>query len=199
MAEIAQEGIACAERQKPQPRSVTSESFWVEAVHHFIRSTVATDGDEVPYATPIRFTRDSLCISWTTGFGDFNFKAAGSQPIQGRSEQLAALSAARRRIHNGQVGSRHDPPRWNPLAAIPFSDKCLIEPTLRRTVLVQQFINASRFVVFAISSAKACRLIFIDAVRGKSFSQIRYLPTRLKSGKRRLRAAKSSCIAASNC
>ena len=40
---------------------------------------------------------------------------------------------------------------------------------------------------FPISSARTCRLIFIDAVRGKSFSHTRYPPTRLKSGRRRLR------------
>ena len=42
--------------------------------------------------------------------------------------------------------------------------------------------TAPRLAVFPISSASACRLIFMEAVRGKSFSQIRYPPTRLKSG-----------------
>ena len=51
---------------------------------------------------------------------------------------------------------------------------------------------ASRPTDLPISSARTCRLIFMEAVRGKSFSQIKYPPTRLKSGRRRLRAEISS-------
>ena len=46
--------------------------------------------------------------------------------------------------------------------------------------------------------ASTCRLIFMEAVRGKSFSQIKYPPTRLKSGRRRLRAEISSSNLSSN-
>ena len=56
--------------------------------------------------------------------------------------------------------------------------------------------TAERSTDFAISSASTCRLIFMEAVRGKSFSQTRYPPTRLKSGKRRLRNNRSSSNAA---
>src|SRR5580704_5351629 len=108
MAEIAQERIARAERQQAEPRSASSQSFWVEAVHRFIRSAIAPDGNEIPDATPICFAGHALRVSRPVGLGDFNLKIAGTQPIQGRTEQFAALSAARRRIHYGQIGSRHD-------------------------------------------------------------------------------------------
>src|ERR1700722_466887 len=124
--EIAQEGIACAEGQKPQPRSAASQGFGVEAVHYFIRSAVATDSDEIPNAAPICFARYLRRISRCTRLSDFNFEAAGAQPIQGRTEQFAAFSPACRRIHNGQVRSAHEPPQ-NRSAAIPFSDNCLID------------------------------------------------------------------------
>ena len=51
---------------------------------------------------------------------------------------------------------------------------------------------------FPISSARTWRLIFIEAVRGKSLSQITYPLTRLKSGNRRLRAEISSSNLLSN-
>ena len=53
--------------------------------------------------------------------------------------------------------------------------------------ILQSETTAERSNFFPISSASTCRLIFIDAVRGKSLSQTTYPPTRLKSGRRRLR------------
>ena len=53
--------------------------------------------------------------------------------------------------------------------------------------ILQSETTAERSNFFPISSASTWRLIFIDAVRGKSLSQTTYPPTRLKSGRRRLR------------
>src|SRR5690348_18343742 len=62
----------------------------------------------------------------------------------------------------------------------------------KETILSYKPFTALRSVPFRICSANSLRLIFIEAVRGKSLSQTRYPPTRLKSGKRRLRSATSS-------
>src|SRR5207244_13569049 len=75
-----------------------------------------------------------------------------SQALEGRSNQLATAPATRSRIDHGQTAVAHS----------------------SITVL-----SGSRLL--PISSAKIARLIFMDAVRGKSLSQSRYPPTRLKS------------------
>src|SRR5271166_3552281 len=58
MTEIAQKGIARAQRQESQRRRLTLERLRVETIHDFIRSAVPADGNEVSYATPVRFARN---------------------------------------------------------------------------------------------------------------------------------------------
>ena len=116
------------------------------------------------------------------------------QAFEGASQQRAAPTASCRRIHDCEIGF---PQSFDPMcgemgagkmpARQPPAEALLYNPT-----------TAERSTDFAISSASTCRLIFMEAVRGKSFSQTRYPPTRLKSGKRRLRDNSSSSNVLSN-
>src|SRR5207245_9223909 len=104
-------------------------------------------------------SRQCSCSSRSCGFDRPNLDAVGTHPLQGCSDQLATAAATRSWIDHGQKAVAHN----------------------SITVL-----SGSRLL--PISSAKIARLIFMDAVRGKSLSQIKYPPTRWKSGNCRLRA-----------
>src|SRR5229473_2224502 len=160
VAKIPQEGIPCSQRQKPQRRTLTQARFWKKSIHHFVGSPVPADRDELSLTLRVGLARNPRGIEGALRLGNVDRNPARSQPLQRRLQQFTAAPTACRRIHDSQIRPRlgHSPT------------------------------TAPRSTVLPNSSASTCLLIFIDAVRGKSFSQITYPPTRLKSGSRRFRA-----------
>src|SRR5258708_1938766 len=159
VAKIPEEEIPCPEGEEPQRGRPAGIRLREKPVHHFVGSTVPADRDELSLTLRVGLARNPRGIACALRLRHLNRNSARSQPLQRRTQHLAAAPAARRRIHDGQI----------------------------RPQLIHSFTTAPRSTVLPNSSASACRLIFIDAVRGKSSSQITYPPTRLKSGNRRLR------------
>ena len=114
-----------------------------QAVRDLVGSSVAAHSDKSTIAAAIIFARKLGGFAGLRGLHDFQSKAAGAQAFERRTNQLAAASAARSRIHHRHEG------------------------------VVHSFTAAARSMVLPISSARTVRLIFNDAVRGKSRSQIR--------------------------
>src|SRR5271166_6688659 len=91
------------------------------------------------------------------GFDRIQFDSARSQTIKRLGNEPATAPSAGSRIHNSEK-----------VAPVGHSSTTAARPRVVRT-----------------SSASKLRLIFIDAVRGKSLPHNKYPPTLLKSGRRR--------------
>ena len=133
------------------------------AVHNLVRRSVAPNREEIPVALRIGAAGERCCLARPARLRNFEIDADPPNAIERRGCELAAASAAGRRIHDGEEASRSRP------------------QNLRRDALLgdQRGTTASRPMAFRICSANSARLIFNDAVRGKSASQTRYPLTRL--------------------
>ena len=103
MTEVAQKRIAGTERQESQGRPLSGEGLRVEAIHDFIRSTVATDSDEAPDTARIGLARNRSRFARSAGGRDLHLDTAGPQALQGRAEQFPSPPASCRRIHNCKI------------------------------------------------------------------------------------------------
>src|SRR5450755_813137 len=159
VGEFAQERIARAQRKKRQRRRLAGFGLREKTVHNLERSTVAANRDKSPVAANIGSPRQFRGFALSGGLRDFQLNSPGSQAFERGLYQLAAASATGGRIHHREIGGFHNAT------------------------------TAARPALLRISSARAVRLIFMDAVRGKSSLDSRYPPTRLKSGSPRLQAS----------
>lgn len=140
-----------------------------KAVHNLVGSSIPTDRDKTAITTSVTRAGDFGSLAGTGGFSDVDVESARAQAFEDRSHEFAAAPTTGSGI-----------------------DYCEIS-------LVHSATMASRpMPTFPISSARTVRLIFMEAVRGKSRSQSKYPPTRLKSGSLRLHAAICSCNAPLN-
>jgi hypothetical protein len=113
IAEVAQERIARAQRQKRERRAfflqyISLRCVGEKSVHNFIRSSIAADRDEMPHAALIRFARNLCSIAGSARSRDLHLDASGTESIERRAEQLLAAPAARCRIHDCKVGLQRD-------------------------------------------------------------------------------------------
>ena len=140
-----------------------------KSIDNLVGCAVAAYGDEVAAPLGVGITGDLSFVTRAAGFSDFYGDAAARR----RSSAGATILRQRPPPAAGFTTARNvsltvQPPQWH-------GQRCL-----------------------PISSARRFRLIFIDAVRGKSSFQIRYPPMRLKSGSFRFRAIISALRRASN-
>jgi hypothetical protein len=107
VAEIAQERISRAQGQERQGRSITrpitAQRLRIQAVHHFVGSAIAADGNKIPHAARVRIAGDLCGFSGSAGCRHLDFYASGSQTLEGRAQQFAASSAACRGIHDCEI------------------------------------------------------------------------------------------------
>src|SRR5581483_5438414 len=161
-AEVSQKRISCAEREKSQSWWLSALRLRKQAVDDLVGSTVAADGEESSISGRIRLARQDDTFSRGMGKVRFESNTRRAQILHGRAGKLSRAPSARRRI-----------------------DDC--EPILFHSGVRAE----SRLVRLRICWASSPRLIFSDAVRGKSRSHKREALTRLKSGRRRLRPTRS--------
>src|ERR1700735_720339 len=159
ITEIAQKRIARPQGQESERGTIVRVRLRKKAVDQLIGSSVPAHGDKFSATARVGLTDNSRRIGCGLGFRHLDRNSASSEPLQSRNQQLTGATTTSRRIHDGQIG---------------------FLPAHNAT-------TTPRSTVFLTSSASCCRLTFIDAVRGKSFSQMKYSPTRLKSGSPRLR------------
>ena len=136
--------------------------FGKKPVHYFVRGTIATDRQKTPASSSIVFTRKLYGLARLRRLDNFELQSTCTQTLERWPDQPATAPASGRWIHHRQVS------------------------------LVHSWRMDARSAVLPISSARTVRLIFKEAVRGKSLSQIKQPAMRLKSGKRRLRVLTSS-------
>src|SRR5262249_7610330 len=109
----------------------------------------APHGDEFSIALLPGFSGNPRRISRPAAFSNLHSHFSGLQTLESGSNQASALTASSGRIDDSKKSFVH-----------------------RR-------ITFDRSTVLPISSANSLRLIFMEAVRGKSLDQIMYPPTRL--------------------
>ena len=84
IAEIAQEGIPCTQRQKTELRGLTARGFRKKSIHDFVRCAVTADGDEVAHSPAIGSPCNlggllgSICLRY------INLNTTGFQAVQSR-------------------------------------------------------------------------------------------------------------------
>src|SRR6185437_3895303 len=159
LAEIAKKGIARAQGKKAESWPLAAFRLGEESIDDLVGGAVAADRQEIALAAGVGLAGDGTGVPGAAGFRQFQFDAAGAQPAQGFVYQFAAAPPTRGPVYHCQKAPAH------------------------KGTTAESRSGRSR----PISSASAVRLIFSDAVRGKSRSHSTYPPTRLKSGRRRLR------------
>ena len=155
VGEFPQERIPRTQGKKCQGGRLAAFRLRKKTIHDLVGGAVAADRDELPVAATVGGPRQFRGLAWSPGLGDLELDPSRAQPLQRRPHQLAAASTPGRRIDHCEIGRLHSAT------------------------------TAARLELLLISPASAARLIFMDAVRGKSPPQSRYPPTRLKSGRRR--------------
>ena len=151
ITEVAKKGISGTERQKCKTRMIFSGCLRKQAVHNFKGCAIPPNSDEAADAPLVGGSREFGCLSGGTRGGYVDLNSSRFQAIERRSQQLTAAPASRGRINNGEIVLPHDD--WSRvLYTVTIADRC---------------------ADFRISSASTWRLIFMEAVRGKSLSQTR--------------------------
>src|SRR5581483_5826149 len=141
--EISEEGIAGPKRKKSQRGSCTFDGLRENAVDDFVGSPVPSDRDEFAITLLPSRLGEPGCIPRFSALFHINGHFRRPQTLQRGPNQFPALPASCRRIHDCQKGFAH------------------------------KGSTAGRSIVFPMSSPNSFRLIFMEAVRGKSFCQIR--------------------------
>src|SRR5215470_15753230 len=103
LTEVTEKGIARAQRQERQCWALLPERFGKKSVDDFVGSAVSADGNEFAPAAGVGCARNLGRISGLARAGHGYLDPSRVQSRQSRTEQLAALTASRRRIYNGQI------------------------------------------------------------------------------------------------
>src|SRR6185437_5622794 len=156
--EVAQKGIAGAERQKAQSGRRVGERFGEEAIHNFVRGTVTADRQEISEALRIGGARKHGGFAAGARVGYFEINAELPHALEGSRREGAATSATCGGIDDGEETCGRS---WL--------------GKLRSGVRgrVHRGTTASRPTAPRICSASSARFTFMDAVRGKSLFQMR--------------------------
>src|SRR5579863_7352544 len=170
IAELPQERVAGSQGKKSQRRRIVRFSPRKQSVHDLIRCPITSNGNKFSITAGVGVPHQVCPLARTARFDHIELDSPRSQPIQRLCNELATPPSTRRRIHHGEERARVD-----------HSSTTAARPRALRT-----------------SSASSVRLIFMEAVRGKSLLHNTYPPTLLKSGKRRLREMISSFNASVN-
>src|SRR6266550_8014589 len=147
--EIAEERIACPERQEAERGAPLQCRSGKKPIHDFEARAVATHSDEIAIAFCIRPVREHDSFAGRASFAHFDIEARGAESFKRRRSKLPAAPTPRLWIHDGEVALVHK-------ATVALRSSCL-----------------------PICSARTMRLIFKPALRGKSCSQITYAAIRL--------------------
>jgi len=145
VAEIPQKGVP-----RPQGQKTKGATFYrrrtictgKNSIYDFVRGAISTNSNEVPITSGVGFAGNRDSLSGRGRFSHVDLNSGGSQPVEGRRDQLSAASPSRSRIYHCEKLVIHNPT------------------------------TAERCRRLRTSSASSVRLIFMDAVRGKSLSQI---------------------------
>ena len=103
VTEVAKKRISRAQGQESQRGALAAQGLREQTVHHFVRSSIAPDRDEVANSPPVSLACNLRRLPRSARRRDLDLKASRLQPLQSRAEQLPALSAASRRIHDRKV------------------------------------------------------------------------------------------------
>src|SRR5216683_2067683 len=140
--EVAEERIPGPERKEPERGAPLRGSSGEKPIHDFEARAVSSDGDEIAIAFGIGAVRERGGFAGSARCAHFDGEARGPEPVERRPSELPAASTSRRWIHDREVA------------------------------LVHKATIALRSSVLPICSARTARLIFIEAVSGKSWFQI---------------------------
>jgi len=121
-----------------------------ESIYDLVRGAVPAPCNELPTALLVALAREPCRIARRGRVNSIHLQSGGPKLFQSFVRELSALASTRRAVHDCQ----HPPIFHNGCTALRSS-------TLR------------------ICSANSARLIFIEAVRGKSFSHTTYPLMRL--------------------
>src|SRR5581483_10842447 len=147
LTEIAKKGVPRSERQKTQRRPVVLRHRKMLAaenpVYDLIGGAVAAHGDKLAAASRVGFPSNGYAVPGRGGFFRVDLDSRGPQLIKHGAHQLTAAPAPGRRIYYREVR------------------------------VVHNSTTSDRFRRRRTSSANSERLIFMEAVRGKSLSQIK--------------------------
>src|ERR1700722_12553079 len=111
-----------------------------KSIDDLVRRAVSADRDKLAISAGVAIPRQVRTLAWASGVDHIQFDSSRPQTFQRLGNQLATASSARSRIHHGEKSARAT-----------HSSTTAARPRILRT-----------------SSASWLRLIFMDAVRGKS-------------------------------
>ena len=103
IAEVPQERIAGAEREKCDRRLVGPMAEREKTVNNFIRCAIPANGNKPAIAFAPGVTCKLRCVAGGGSLPYVDINAAAAESLQRRAEKLARASAARCGVHNGQV------------------------------------------------------------------------------------------------
>ena len=156
--EVAQKGIAGAERQKTESGRRGGKRFGEQAVHNFVGRAVAADRQEISEASRVGSASERGGFAAGACLRYFQIDAELAHAFEGSGRQCAATSAARGGIDDGEEARVH----------------CWLDKfSSRERGCGHSGTTASRPTALRICSASSARFTFMDAVRGKSAFQTR--------------------------
>ena len=149
IGEIAKKRIPGSQGKKPKGCASIGERSREQAIYNFKARAIAPDRDKIAKSRGVCLMRQNRGFAGGARLAHLQREPRAAQTLQSLRGQFPAAAAAGRRIHDREIGFIH-----------------------RETI-------AARSSCLPISSASTGRLIFMEAVRGKSWSQTKYPLMRL--------------------